>query len=391
MYITECRPGCRSGVRGRRAVAPSRSRATDTGETITVSSAQTSKTVHGEGGGGGRTGRVPLGLALNLWDRMTTWSEAVEIARLADELGYEAVVLPESFARDGVTLCDRLLAATSRIHVCLGIANVFSRTPALLASTAATLDELSGGRFVLGLGASTPNLIEGWHGLRFERPMLRMRETIEIVRRVWARDRSPYEGRIFRTGGVKLGFQPVRERVPIWTGALLPKSLELCGELADGWMPTLLPVECIAEGRKAIARGAAKAGRDPASVTVAPTVQLLVHDEPEKVLPMLKFAVSIYYGPANSPYARAAGPLGYAADVDRVAAAYAEGGSAAAAEATSDSLARSLGVIGPIDACRQQIDRLLDGGADRVLVGMPAGTRAECEPILEGIVPERFR
>lgn len=336
-------------------------------------------------------GRLPLGLALNLWDRMTSWDEAVEIARAADALGYGCVVLPESFGRDGVTLCDRLLAATTRIDVCLGIANVFSRTPALLAATAATLDELSGGRFVLGLGASTPNLVEGWHGLRYERPLRRMRETIEIAHRVWARDRSPYEGRIFRTGGVKLGFQPVRERVPIWMGALLEKSLELCGELADGWMPTLLPIECIAKGREAIARGAARAGRDPTQVTVAPTVQLLVHDDPTAVLPMLKFAAAIYYGPANSPYARAAAPLGYAEDVERVGAAYAEGGSKAAAEATSDALARSLGVLGPLQDCREQLDGLLAGGADRVLVGMPAGTRAECEPILEGIVPDRFR
>jgi alkanesulfonate monooxygenase SsuD/methylene tetrahydromethanopterin reductase-like flavin-dependent oxidoreductase (luciferase family) len=335
--------------------------------------------------------RLPLGLALNLWDRMTSWAEAVEIARLADELGYDCVVLPESFGRDGVTLCDRLLAATSRIRVCLGIANVFSRTPALLAATAATLDEMSGGRFVLGLGGSTPNLVEGWHGLRFERPLQRMRETIEIAHRVWARDRSPYEGEIFRTGGVKLGFEPVRERVPIWLGSLLTRSLELCGELADGWMPTLLPVECIRAGRDAIARGAARAGRDPAEVTVAPTVQLLVHEEPEKALPMLKFAVAIYYGPENSPYARAAAPLGYAEDVKRVANAYAEGGSKAAAAATSDALARSMGVLGPIGDCRDQLDGLLSSGADRVLVGMPAGTRAECEPILEGIVPDRFR
>ncbi len=333
--------------------------------------------------------RVPLGLALNLWDRMTSWEETVEIARAADELGYDCVVLPESFGRDGVTLCDRLLAATERIDVCLGIANVFSRSPALLATTAATLDEMSGGRFVLGLGASTPNIVEGWHGLKFERPLQRTRETIEICRRVWARDRSPYAGEIFQTGGVKLGFEPVRQRVPIWMGSLLPRSLELCGELADGWMPTLLPVECVEAGRVALARGAARAGRSIEELTVAPTVQLTVTDDVERVLPLLKFAVAIYYGPANSPYARAAAPLGYAEDVERVSAAYAEGGSATAVAATSERLARSVAVAGSAEECRASIAQLLDGGADRVLVGMPAATRAECEPILEGIVPER--
>jgi alkanesulfonate monooxygenase SsuD/methylene tetrahydromethanopterin reductase-like flavin-dependent oxidoreductase (luciferase family) len=187
--------------------------------------------------------RVPLGLALNLWDRVTTWSETVEIARAADEAGFEMLSIPESFGRDGFTLCDRLLAATARIHVCFGIANPFSRSPAVLAMTAATLDELSGGRFVLGLGGSTPNLVEGWHGLRFEKPLARIRETAELCRRIWRRERGAYQGEIFRTNGVRLGFAPVRERIPIWMAALLPKSLELAGEIADGWVPTLSPGE----------------------------------------------------------------------------------------------------------------------------------------------------
>lgn len=335
--------------------------------------------------------RYPLGLALNLWDRMTTWAETIEIARAADAAGFDIVTLPESFGRDGFTLCDRILAATESIDVGFGIANVFSRSPAVLAQTAATLDELSGGRFVLGLGGSTPNLVEGWHGLRFEQPLTRLRETVEICRRVWKHDRTPFEGRVFRTRGVKLGFDPLRERIPIWLATLLPKSLEATGEIADGWLPTLSPIECVAAGRAAIARGAARAGRDPGEITIAPTLNLIVTDEPERALPPLKFAVAIYYGPPNSPYARAAAELGYADDVAAIASAYAEGGSRAAVNATSDRLARSIGIVGTLAECRRQIDELLASGADRVLIGLPAGTRAECEPIFAGIVPERLR
>ena len=134
--------------------------------------------------------RIPLCLNLGIWDRMTTWEQALDIARLADELGYDCVMIPESFGRDGVSLCDRLLAATENINVCFGIANVFSRSPAVLASTAATLDELSGGRFILGLGGSTPNLVEGWHGLAFKKPIARMREAIGMCHRIWSRDRA---------------------------------------------------------------------------------------------------------------------------------------------------------------------------------------------------------
>ena len=331
--------------------------------------------------------RVPLGLALNLWERMTTWEETVEIARAADGLGYDVLVLPESFGRDGFVLCDRLLAATSNIRVCLGIANVFSRSPAVLAAAAATLDEASGGRFVLGLGSSTPNLVEGWHGLRFERPGRRMRETIEMCRRVWARDKAPYTGELFRAGGVRLAFEPLRERIPIWIGALLQQSLERTGELADGWMPTLLPEEALAANRAALARGAARSGADPKDLVVAPTFQLLVNDDPAAALGMVKFAVAIYYGPPSSPYAKAAAELGYADDVQAVAEAYAQGGSGAAAAATSDRLARSMSIVGPLPECRARVSSLLSNGADVVLVGMPAATREACEPVLAGVIP----
>ncbi|MFK8019744.1 MAG: LLM class flavin-dependent oxidoreductase [Pseudomonadales bacterium] len=337
------------------------------------------------------TRRLPLGLNLGLWDRMTSWDEAVEIARLADELGYHSVSIPESFGRDGFTLCDRLLAATTNIHVCLGLANVFSRSPAVLAQTAATLDELSGGRFILGIGSSTPNLVEGWHGLQFAKAMQRTRETIEICHRIWDRDRSPYEGQIFKTGGVKLSFTPVRNRIPIWHGALLSNSLKVCGTHADGWMPNLLPENGFESCAGVISAAAKEAGRAEDAVTVVGGMQMMVGDNASELLGMLKFGVAVYYGPATSPYARAAAGLGFEADVADVQAAYAEGGSAAAIEATSDRLANSVAITGNLESCRNRVETLLNGRADILKVTMPAPTRAACEPILEGIIPAGLR
>ncbi len=331
--------------------------------------------------------RLPLGLNLGLWDRMTSFDNLLDIVRLAEELGYSAVTIPESFARDGFTLCDRLLAATEKMEVCLALANVFSRSPAVLAQTAATLDELSGGRFVLGLGSSTPNLVEGWHGMRYERPLQRTREAIDICHRIWRRDRSPWQGEIFSVEGVKLGFTPVREAIPIWHGALLEKSLQLCGEKADGWIPTLVPVEAIDAGRAVIGAAAANAGREAGAVSIIPNVQLMVGEDRQQLLQMLKFGVAVYYGPDNSPYARAAAQLGYAEDVQAVAQAYAEGGSGAAIEATSDRLAASVGVVGDLSSCRTQVAALLDSGVDRLLLSLPGATRADCEPVLSGIIP----
>ena len=334
---------------------------------------------------------LPLGLNLGIWDRMTSWDEVIEIARLADELGYDCLAIPESFGRDGVTLCDRLLAATSRIKVCFGIANVFSRSPAVLASTAATLDELSGGRFVLGLGGSTPNLVEDWHGLEFKTPLARTREAIAICHKIWARDPSPFEGKIFRTGGVKLTFKPLRDKIPIWQGAVLEKGLQACGEVADGWIPANLPAECISWGRDVIAQSAAETNRNPADITIAPTFQLAIHEDVQQVMPLVKFGIAMYYGQANSPYARAAAALGYEEDVQQLQAAYREGGAKMATAAISDRLAESVGIIGSVTDCASRIDQLLAAGADRLIVTMPAATRAECEPLLEGIIPGRYR
>lgn len=335
--------------------------------------------------------RLPLGLNLGLWDRMTNWDQAVEIARLADELGYDCLLIPESFGRDGVSLCDRLLAATSRINVCFGIANVFSRSPAVLASTAATLDELSGGRFILGLGGSTPNLVEGWHGLEFKAPMARTREVVAMCRRIWARDPSPYEGKFFRAAGVKLAFKPLRECIPIWHGAVMEKGLQTCGELADGWIPANLPQECIGWGCEVLSNSAQGASRAAVDVTVAPTFQLAAHEDEQQVLPLVKFGLAMYYGQPNSPYARAAAALGYEEDVGQLQAAYAEGGSQKATEAVSDRLARSVAITGSLAQCRQRVSDLLAQGADRLVVTMPAATRAECEPVLEGIIPDSYR
>ena len=335
--------------------------------------------------------RIPLGLNLGIWDRLTSWKNALEIARFADELGYDYLMIPESFGRDGVTLCDRLLAATNNINVCFGIANVFSRSPAVLASTAATLDELSGGRFTLGLGGSTPNLVQGWHGMHFEAPLARTRETIAICRKIWSRDPSPFEGRFFNTGGVKLSFEPLRQNIPIWQGAVLERGLEVCGELADGWIPGNLPREGVAWGRALLEKSGTASGRVSGDVVVAPTFPLMIHEDPQKALPLAQFGLAMYYGQPGSPYARAASSLGYTEDVASVQAAYAEGGAEHAAAAVSERLAHSANIIGNLTACRRQIDDILQAGADIVFVTPPAPTRGECEPLLEGIIPDRFR
>jgi len=333
-----------------------------------------------------------MGLVLALWERMATGSpreafaKVVETARGAERLGYDSVWLTESWNRDPVTLLTALAGATERIGLGFGILNVFSRSPAVLANTAATLDELSGGRVILGLGASTPNVVEGWHGLRYERPLQHIREAIEICRRIWRRERVDYRGKIFSLSGVRLGYKPLRESIPIHVAALRPQSLELTGEIADGWIPTLYPLDGIAAGRAHIARGTARAGRTIDAVEIRPGATVFVTDDPEHAIQAGKFGASIYIGPENSPYAATAAELGYADDVEQVTRIYRAGDHQGAIAAVSDRLARAFTVAGPLDFCRARLAELARTGADAVNLALPTIEPAVALPLLESLI-----
>src|SRR5436305_5376025 len=180
-------------------------------------------------------------LGLNLpYEGSLAFPEAVELAQRAEALGFESVWMPEAYGTDAVSILGALAARTQRIRLGTGIVNVFSRTPALLAQTAATLDLISGGRFILGLGTSGHQVVSGWHGMPFLQPLVRMRETIAIVRQVLRRNRLIFEGEVFRLDkGLKLLAPPVRETAPIYLATLTPGGLRLTGELADGSTPPL--------------------------------------------------------------------------------------------------------------------------------------------------------
>jgi len=338
------------------------------------------------------TRRPRLGLVLALWERAASgtsreaWARVVETTRGAERLGYDSVWLTESWNRDPVTLLTALAGATERIGLGFGILNVFSRSPAVLANTAATLDELSGGRVILGIGASTPNVVAGWHGVKYSRPLARMRETVEICRRIWRRERVNFRGEIFSLAGVRLGYAPLREAIPIHVAALRPKSLELTGEIGDGWIPTLYPLDGIAAGRAHIARGAERAGRPAGAVEIRPGATVIVTDDPQQALQAGKFGASIYIGPENSPYAATAAELGYAEDVARVTRIYRSGDHSGAIAAVSDRLARAFSIAGPLDFCRRRLDELRDAGVDAVNVSLPSVDPRVALPLLESLI-----
>src|SRR2546423_2515175 len=215
---------------------------------------------------------MKLGLTLP-YEGSLSFPEAVELAQRAEALGFDSVWVPEAYGTDAVSMLGALAARTERIQLGTGIVNVFSRTPALLAQTAATLDLISAARFILGLGTSGHQVVAGWHGMAFDQPLLRMRETIAIVRQVLRRDRLVFDGDIFHLDkGLKLLTHPVRAAVPIFLATLTPGGLRLTGELADGWIPTLFAPDHIDLFRPELEAGARIAGRPLDSLAIAPPV-----------------------------------------------------------------------------------------------------------------------
>jgi F420-dependent oxidoreductase-like protein len=211
-------------------------------------------------------------LAINFSPSNEDWEVAVTYAVEAERLGVDIAWSPEFWGYDAATPLAYLAAKTSRIRLGTGIMQIGARTPAMTAMTAMTLASLSGDRFVLGLGVSGPQVIEGWHGVRFDRPLQRMREVVEILRMVTRGERLVYHGEIYDlplpgSEGKALvpGARP-RPNLPIYLATLGPKSLELTGELADGWLGTSFMPEHASMFFDAIATGAKRVGRSLADL-----------------------------------------------------------------------------------------------------------------------------
>src|SRR3954454_6372626 len=183
---------------------------------------------------------MKLAISLPYAEGAMTRAQIEDVVRAADTLGYSSVWIPEAWTFDAFMILTSLAAVTERIELATGIVNIYSRTPALIAQATATLDALSGGRAILGIGASGPQVIKGWHGLDYDRPLQRTREVIDVVRMILRREPLSYDGEVFQLGGrLKLINHPIRPAVPIVVAALGPKNVELTAELADAWLPTL--------------------------------------------------------------------------------------------------------------------------------------------------------
>lgn len=296
----------------------------------------------------------------------------VKAAKLADELGYDSFWVPEAWGYEVFTLLTEIALETKRIRLGTGIINVFSRSPGLIAMTAATVDEISEGRLVLGIGTSGKRVIEGFHARPFEKPLTQTRDVLRVVKTLLAGGKMNEAGaELTEYRPFALAMQPLRPNVPIYVAALKQKAIESIGELADGWIPTFWPYDRIADGKKWIATGAARAGRDPSAVTVAPF---------STVLPiaggagahMAKEIVSFYIGGMGDYYIELLSGFGFAEECKRIAELYKDKETRSqAAAAVPDRMIEALTISGDPEACLAELARRRSFGVDLPIMNLP--------------------
>ena len=315
------------------------------------------------------------GLALGS-RRDTDNDEIIALARRADELGYDTIWAGESWGRDVFTVLTMLACHTHRIRVGTGITTVYSRTPALIAQSIASLDMVSNGRAVLGLGTSGRAVVENWHGVEYKHPLARTREYIEIIRTALSVQRLDHDGREFKLRGFRLSFSPVQERIPVFVASLGPKNLALTGELADGWLPIWVHPDHLPSMIAEVNAGATTAGRDIADICVAPQVLCCATksaEETAEARSMLKAHMAFYIAGMGAYYRRLFQRYGYADECGRIQEAWSRGDRKEAASLVSEEMLDKITVYGDAEECREGLKRLRERGADMPVVAFPHG------------------
>jgi F420-dependent oxidoreductase-like protein len=318
---------------------------------------------------------VRLGFYMGYAPPGTNPLELIELAQEAERLGYHSAWAAEAWGTDAVTVLAWLAATTERIKVGTAILQLPARTPANAAMTAATLDLLSGGRVLLGLGTSGPQVVEGWHGEPWGKPLTKTREYVEIVRAVLRRDVLEFDGSEYQvpyrgdgaTGlgkPLKLMARPLRAEIPIYLASLRPKSVQLAVEIADGWLPLFFSPE---RARSTFPAPFAREGLE-----IAPSVPALLSDDRESARDAFRPYYALYIGGMGARgknfYNELARRYGFEEEAERIQELYLGGKRREAAAAVPDALIDEMALVGPREWMAERLDAWRESGATELLV-----------------------
>ncbi len=339
---------------------------------------------------------MKLGLNLGYWGAGND-ADNLALAREADRLGYSVVWAAEAYGSDAATVLAWVAAQTEQIDVGSAVFQIPGRTPANTAMTAATLDTLSGGRFRLGLGVSGPQVSEGWHGVRFDKPLTRTREYVAIVRKALAREKVSFDGEFFTLPlpdgpgkALTLTVHPVREHLPIYLAAIGPKNLELTGEIADGWLAIFFSPENAAEIMAPLRAGREKAGLTMEGFDVVPTVPLVIGDDVAACADPLRFYSALYVGGMGSReknfYNQLATRMGYEAAAIEIQDKYMARDYDGAMAAVPFEFIDRTSLIGPADRVRDRLAPFAEAGVTTLTVAVYSGDLQERIATLRSMV-----
>jgi F420-dependent oxidoreductase-like protein len=339
---------------------------------------------------------MKLGAYLGYWGVEMGSEDLLGGVQEAERLGYDSVWAAEAYGSDAATVLAFLAAGTSRIRLGSAIFQMPARSPAMTAMTAATIDQLSGGRMLLGIGSSGPQVAEGWHGQRFARQLQRTREYVAVVRMALARERLEYHGETIDLPlpdgpgkPLKLMIAPAQERIPIYLAAIGPKNTALAGEVADGWIPTFFSPEHVATFRSLLEEGAARSGRSLERFDIAPVVNAYVSDDLELARDLMRPGLALYIGGMGSReqnfYNRLVQRYGFEAAAREIQDLYLAGKKEEAAGAIPAELIDMVSLCGPRDAVRERLAAFRDAGVGTLMVAPMAFSAADRSEQLRAI------
>jgi F420-dependent oxidoreductase-like protein len=320
-----------------------------------------------------------LGVAIGYWGMGLTGAQQLDIAHTAEDLGYDSIWAAEAYGSDAATVLAWLAGSTSRIKLGAGIFQIPGRSAAMTAMTAATIDQLSGGRMLLGLGTSGPQVSEGWHGVRFPHQVERTRDYVAVVRMALAHKKVEYSGETLQLPlpdgpgkALKLTIRPVQENIPIYLAVLGPKNVALAGEIADGWLPVFFSPEHVSKLRVPLEEGAARASRNLDGFRICPQVNVMISDDIASARDAMRPVLALYIGGMGSReqnfYNRLVSSYGFESAAREVQELYLDGKRTAAMEALPDELIDMTCLVGPTDRVRERIRAFREAGVETLIV-----------------------
>jgi F420-dependent oxidoreductase-like protein len=329
-----------------------------------------------------------LGLHIGYWGLGMSQEDQLGLVREAEAAGFDSVWAAEAYGSDTATVLAWLAGQTDRIKVGAAIFQMPARSPAMTAMTAATIDNLSNGRMLLGIGSSGPQVAEGWHGQRFAKQLQRTREYVAILRKALARERLEFDGEVYTLPlpdgpgkALKLTIAPVQERIPIYIAAIGPKNTQLTGEIADGWMPFFVSPEHMEDSLALLREGAARAGREiDGSFDIAPNVNVCIDDDLDRARDVMRPFIALYVGGMGSRernfYNAMVRRYGFEEAATEVQDLYLDGKKEEAAAALPVELIDQLTLCGPVDRVVERLVVYRDAGVG-TLIASPIAPTAE--------------